>query len=244
MSKRLRDWCELIGWLAVAALLLWGMATPARGDEPAFSVVVGEAPPQLHPVELKPLVPIVVPAGASFGWVVEPEPEEWVESTPLVCKFRGKARVYEVQAFLFANGRFTRVPKLASQKVVVGNPQPDPGPKPPPIDPPTPNTAAAAFVVVEETANAADYRRGEFFADAALRATIAAANLKYQIVDKDVLGPDGQPPAHLKNYLAKAAGKALPQLFIVDAKGKALFSGDLPPTPAEFVALLKKLGVK
>ena len=43
--------------------------------------------------------------------------------------------------------------------------------------------------------------------------------------------------------LSKAKGKPLPQYFLVNqADGKTLASGDMPPTPAEFLATIKKAG--
>jgi hypothetical protein len=65
---------------------------------------------------------------------------------------------------------------------------------------------------------------------------------RWRIVDKDVTGADGQPPADIKKYLDAAKGKAMPQLFLVDEKGKARYAGDLPTKAAELLKLLEAWG--
>ncbi len=120
-----------------------------------------------------------------------------------------------------------------------GNPQPGPGPQPPPVDPVTPGKRF--LVVVEETAEAAA-TRGALFADAALAARIKDKGHRWRIVDKDVTGADGKPPADVVRFLEAAKGKAMPQVFIVDEKGKVLVQTELPTKAADLVKLLEAWG--
>jgi hypothetical protein len=112
----------------------------------------------------------------------------------------------------------------------------------PPIPPvPTPPVAgrAAAFVVIEETADAtAD--RALYFTDPRLAAVVRDQKLKYQVLDQNAVDATGSPPAGLKGYLDRAKGKKLPRLFVIDAGGKLLFEGDLPASAAGLAETLKR----
>lgn len=112
-----------------------------------------------------------------------------------------------------------------------------PGPTPPT---PAPVVArpVAAFVIVEETADAAN-DRGAFLMDPGLAAAIKAQGLLHLVFDKDAAA-DPAFPAGLQGYAKRAAGQKLPRVFLTDAAGKLLFEGDLPASPADFVALLAK----
>ena len=115
-------------------------------------------------------------------------------------------------------------------------PQPPPDPKPPVWD-----ETPLIVLIVEETAQAAA-TRGALFADATLAARMAAKNHKWRVVDKDVIGPDGKPPADVLRFLEMAKGKTLPQVFLVDGKGKTRYQGDCPAKASELLALLGKVG--
>ena len=122
-----------------------------------------------------------------------------------------------------------------------------PGPAPGPDDngpkpPPTPVVPQAYYVVVVEETGLAVAERGAFFADAALAARMQEKGHKFRVVDQNVVGPDGRPPADVARFLSAAAGKTLPRAFLVDQKGKAVWSGDLPKTPAALAELLQKYG--
>ena len=119
-------------------------------------------------------------------------------------------------------------------------PQPGPGPAPTPTPGPTTPTKLTV-VVVEETADAVA-TRGALFSDPALNARMKAKGHGFRVVDKDVVGPDGKPPADIKRFLDRASGKALPQLFLVDEQGKARFAGDMAKTAAELLDLITRFG--
>jgi len=119
-------------------------------------------------------------------------------------------------------------------------PDPKPDPKPDP-QPPVWDAAPLIVLVVEETAEAAA-TRGAFFTDKDLSARMKEKNHKFRIVDKDVVGPDGKPPEDLKRFLDAAKNKKLPQLFLVDGKGKTRFQGDCPDKASELIDRLKKVG--
>jgi hypothetical protein len=122
--------------------------------------------------------------------------------------------------------------------VVVGD-----GPPPPPTPPPPPPPVAVGklwLVIVETPSGAAG--RGKLLADPALQALVKARGHRLRVVDADVRGPDGNPPADVAPYLDRAAGKTLPQLFIVTEAGAVLFAGALPETGAALAELVKAKG--
>lgn len=133
--------------------------------------------------------------------------------------------------------------------VVVGsgvNPGPGPSPVPPvPVPPPDPLPGPVKLpyhlLVIEET-NDAGAGRGAILADVALRQRLVDKGHKMRFVDKDVRDSTGQVPTDLKPYLARAAGKALPLLFVVDSAGKVLSEAQRPADAAGFLTLLTKLG--
>ncbi len=125
--------------------------------------------------------------------------------------------------------------------VGAGNgPQPPPGPGPQP-EPDKWEPSPLIVLVIEETAEAAA-GRGAFFADKDLAARMKDKNHKWRVVDKDVVGPDGQPPEDLKRFLDVAKNKKLPQLFLVDPKGKTRFQGDCPNKASDLLDAMKKVG--
>jgi len=121
-------------------------------------------------------------------------------------------------------------------------PPPDPTPDPKPTPTPAPYTGKFSMVVIEETDVAAN-NRGQFFADKELRDYLATKLVgKPRIADKDVVDASGQPPKDLAPYLNHAKGKGLPQLYLIAPDGTVLYEGDLPKTPAELIATVKKVG--
>lgn len=120
---------------------------------------------------------------------------------------------------------------------------PDPPPPPPP-DPPPPDPVKAKLwgvVIVEETGDAVS-TRGAFLADKALADYRAAHGQKFRVVDRDVVGADGKPPADVVRFLDKAKAAKLPMIFLVGTDGKEVYSGPVPATAAELVDLLKAKG--
>jgi len=121
-------------------------------------------------------------------------------------------------------------------------PPPDPTPDPKPTPTPAPYTGKFSMVVIEETDVAAN-NRGQFFADKELRDYLATKLVgKPRIADKDVVDASGQPPKDLAPYLNHAKGKGLPQLYLIAPDGTVLYEGNLPKTPAELIATVKKVG--
>lgn len=117
-------------------------------------------------------------------------------------------------------------------------PPPGPGPKPSPIV----DSPSKLFLLIVEDTAAATAARGAMFNDGPLSARVKAKGHTWRVVDKDVVGTDGKPPADVADYLKLSAGKKLPQLFLVDPSGVVRFSGDLPGTTAELLALIQKFG--
>lgn len=118
-------------------------------------------------------------------------------------------------------------------------PPPEPTPNPDPV-PPVPPTKLLALVI-EETAD-----RGKLPVETvqailspAVRAYMDARGI-YRVVDKDVHGPDGKPPAEIAAYLVSAVGKPLPRILIVDPAGKTLYDEALPKDEAGLLSLLKQ----
>lgn len=122
------------------------------------------------------------------------------------------------------------------------NAGPRPPPEPDPKPEPKPYVGKFRMVVIEETEQAAN-NRGQFFADADLQAYLAAKlSGKARIADQNVVDPTGKPPRDLVPYLERAKGKPLPQVYLVGDDGTILYEGDLPKTPAELLATLRKVG--
>lgn len=123
-------------------------------------------------------------------------------------------------------------------------PRPDPRPEPRPEPEPTPGpvTPQKLYVVVIEETEAAAFSRMELFEADAVSSLLDERGHALRMVDKDVRGPDGKPPADVKKYLDLATAKPYPQVFLVNKDGRMLYAGPLPETPDAFVALLRKWG--
>ncbi len=113
-----------------------------------------------------------------------------------------------------------------------------PGPKPP--DPLPAKSVLWGFVVVEDTAEAVA-ARGVMLTDPTLSSLMKARGYHWRIVDRQVSGVDGQPPADVMRMLQASTGKPYPQLFLVDVKGAIVLQQALPDT-AGLVELLEKYG--
>lgn len=153
-----------------------------------------------------------------------------------------------VQALVVENGQIKVVADVVIY--VTGNlpvppvpPTPNPpNPNPPNPTPPVPVTPQKLFVVIiEETADAVA-NRGAMLADKDLNARMKDKGHKWRIADKDVVDSEGKPPADLVRFLEASKGKNLPQLFLVDEKGKTLKQLDLPKTASGLLEEIKKVG--
>ncbi len=115
-----------------------------------------------------------------------------------------------------------------------------PDPIPPTPDPPKPAVKPWGIVVVEETADAVA-TRGAFFASPQLSKYLTDHGLKFRAVDKDVVGPDGKPPADVARFLADAKARKLPMAYLVDVKGGLIAGVPLSAdsTPADVIKILE-----
>jgi hypothetical protein len=161
--------------------------------------------------------------------------------------YRGKL-VYTIEPL--SNGRVELlvIPSGGTQADVIRRtldvgsgqgPQPPPNPQPNPEPSPSP-VALWGFVVIEETGDAVAMR-GAMLSDSTLAATIKSKGYHWRIVDKDVVGADGKPPADVLPCLNAAQGKTLPQVFLIDTKGNIATQAALS-NAAGLVELLKKWG--
>jgi hypothetical protein len=179
---------------------------------------------------------------AGFIWDVYPEPVWTHEMPDGSMYFTGPPGTYQVKlrAVRFVNNAM--VVTQASLKVVLdGTPLPPPPPPGPPTPPPGPVTPdKLVVVIVEDTASAAA-SRGMTFLDHDLNQRMADKGHRWRVVDKGVVGPDGKtPPADVAKLIADAVTKRLPQVYLVDSKGKIRVSAELP-TINEPAFLLKLL---
>jgi hypothetical protein len=204
--------------------------------------VTVEGPAKVDPYKLVKLTAGGDTKGAALIWDVLPEDAADVDdSVPGKLTFTAPPGVYKIKlrSITIANG----VPKVDSARLTVTIGQPPPAPTPPgPTPTPGPVTPTRLFaVVVEETAQLAA-ERGRIFADPGLTKLFADKGHAWRIVDKDVMGADGKPPADVTSYLARAAGKGYPQLYLVNTSGRLLWEGNLPATAADLSALVTKIG--
>jgi hypothetical protein len=117
----------------------------------------------------------------------------------------------------------------------------EPPPKPTPTPDPAPMPVALwGFVIIEETADAVA-ARGALLAHPILSALVKSKGYHWRIVDKDVVGADGKPPADVLPCLNATKDKALPQVLLIDTKGNIVTQTALP-NAAGLVDLLKKWG--
>lgn len=120
--------------------------------------------------------------------------------------------------------------------VPVPVPVPIPVPPAPPTPPEPPAPTVAGVVVVEDTLDPGQ-ARGLFLSDKRVQAFFRNSGLAHAVFSTVTKGPDGKVPADAKKYIDLAAGKKLPQLFIVAANEAVLKQIELPLVPAEFLAL-------
>ena len=149
--------------------------------------------------------------------------------------FAGKF-VYTVEATLTGRVELIVVPvgAKAASDVIRRSIDVDAGGAPAP-GPTTPTRLVV--VVVEETAEAVA-GRGAMFSDAAVVARMKDKGHRWRVVDKDVVGADGQPPTDVKRFLDQARGKPYPSLYLIDEKGKARFAGPAPTTASALLELI------
>jgi hypothetical protein len=236
MSDRLKAGA---GWLPVAAALgvalycaamAWGqpITGPAEIKEHAVGVFTVPENGQLL---------VEVPDGLS----VEKRPGEWFVA--------GKPGAYQWKGYWidFDN---RKADVVSHPFVIVGDKPPEPGPGPEPRPRPEPGpepqpgpvTPSKLFVVIVEETQDKAAGRGAMLADPAVAERFREKGHQWRVVDKDVVGPDGKPPADITPYLSRAKGKAYPQVFLVDADGNLRFQGDAPAGAGDLLKLLDNHG--
>jgi hypothetical protein len=199
-----------------------------------FCSVLSAAPPVLSvtPAAPKPgdVVVITAPTNTSYD----------VRGVADVTRHGQRAIVFDMPTtsvvIVAVEGRVGAPADVAVLTLGSGQPGPVP-PDPQPVVTPT----KFRVYVIEETSEAAG-NRGALFASATLAQHMRDKGHSWRIVDKDVVGVDGKPPADLVPYLDRSKGKTLPQVFLVDADGKVRFAGDMPTKASDLVELLKKYG--
>jgi len=119
------------------------------------------------------------------------------------------------------------------------DPNPDPDPDPPP--PPPPGRIFA--VMVFENGDRDDYTVDQLatIESESVREYMVRKGYGFDCVDQDVKGEDGTPPVHLRSFLDRAKGKALPRIIVVDRNGKPLID-ELIESEERVLKILKKYG--
>jgi hypothetical protein len=213
------------------------------------------APPELvlpKEVAAEPGTFVVVPAttiGKTVTWKVLDAGLTMFPSALLkdsktavvIAQKPGKYRLIAVTAVA------DEVSEIVETVIVVGNPSPipddgktDPIPEPKPVDPVTP--AQLVVVVVDETADRATTLRGKLMFDPAIAARFNDKGHKWRVIDKDVVGADGQTPADVRKFIKLAADKPYPSYYLVDPTGKIRGSGAIPAKMSDFLDAVKKAG--
>ena len=120
---------------------------------------------------------------------------------------------------------------------VVGKDEPDPGPNPDPTPPPGPR---AAVIIYESTDASPQFRS----AARAVQLYCRDKKHTYRLIDKDAVGPDGQPPSWLSSYitLARQAGLETPFMLVTARSGYAGAKVEVlkvAPFPSDGAAAIK-----
>lgn len=229
---------------ALLLTLLLAFAPPAKASPTAKAAAELSL---VAPAETKVYYPVVVSLRdatptTQVKWTITPTPV-WKESIPTGVRFTGPPQTYHIRA-LYVDFDAKLFGEVEADAAIVGEsppPNPGPGPGPGPTPPPTPNTPSKIWVVVVEETSQAAANRGAIFGDPSLNAYMASKGHHWRIVDKDVVGPDGQPPADVKRFIDKAAGRPYPSVFFVDEKGKIRGEARIAPTDtaANVLGILK-----
>jgi len=128
-----------------------------------------------------------------------------------------------------------------TSKVIPGPGPTPPGPTPPgpippgPTPPPTPSTKPVKrFVIVENTANAGQFR-GLIMGSSTVQTYYKANGLSHRLIPSTSVDGDEDT----QGFITKAVGKTLPYMWTFDADKKQVWEGQCPTsTPEAFVAAL------
>jgi hypothetical protein len=110
-------------------------------------------------------------------------------------------------------------------------------PEPTPPTPPTPHAGLLA-VVVEDPAQRTN-AQAQILASPEIAAWLKAHDAQWLWAPINAKDPDGNTPPKLKPYIERAAGKPLPQILLLDAKGDVTWQGNLPNDPESTLKLLE-----
>jgi hypothetical protein len=110
-------------------------------------------------------------------------------------------------------------------------------PEPTPPTPPTPHAGLLA-VVVEDPA-ARTNAQAQILASPEIAAWLKAHDAQWLWAPINAKDPDGKTPPKLKPYIERAAGKTLPQILLLDAKGEVQWQSELPSDPESTLKLLQ-----
>lgn len=122
------------------------------------------------------------------------------------------------------------------------NPQPDPSPNPNPNPQPIPH-GPISLIWIEESSERTP-EQAKAITDQAIRDALKKAGWSLRIADVDVVNEQGQPPDDLAAFIAAARRDGVPRLFATDDKGAEIFNGKAPANRDEFLAILRRLGLK
>jgi hypothetical protein len=110
-------------------------------------------------------------------------------------------------------------------------------PEPTPPTPPTPHAGLLA-VVVEDPATRTP-TQAQILASPEIAAWLKQNQAQWIWAPIDAKDPQGNTPAKLKPYIERAAGKPLPQILLLDAKGEVQWQSQLPSDPESTLKLLE-----
>jgi hypothetical protein len=110
-------------------------------------------------------------------------------------------------------------------------------PEPTPPNPPTPHAALLAVVIEDPAARTPAH--AQILASAEIAGWLKQHQAQWIWAPIDAKDPQGNTPAKLKPYIERAAGKPLPQILLLDAKGQVQWQSELPSDPASTLKLLE-----
>ena len=123
-------------------------------------------------------------------------------------------------------------------------PGPEPRPDPEPQPDPQPNPRGPLSLIwIEETTDRTP-EQAKAITDQSIRDALKKAGWTLRIADVDVMNENGQPPDDLAAFIAAARRDGVPRLFAIDDKGAEVFNGKAPANRDEFLAILRRLGLK
>ena len=194
--------------------------------------------------------------GAGFLWNISPDPgKDAIYQSKGFFAFTGAPGTYQIRLDAIKapeeKGGDTDVESARWEVTIEGGPPPvpppvppgpGPGPGPNPPVPPTP-VARAWVLVIEETAEATA-RRGSFYGNRELVDYVKAKGWRIRPTDKDARDRNNQTPSDIKPYLdlVTKSGLRLPYTWVVAQDGTVRHQGELPSSPGELLAILRRIG--